>query len=73
MSTCNFCRLKSIRKRAKKNNKKVTLFLNRDGFGGVDIYVYPKDINFKTLNEKEKEKYHACWFMEIGDHCTCEF
>lgn len=73
MGTCNFCCLKSIRKRAKKNNKKVTLLPNRDGFGGIDVYVYPKSINFNTLNEKEKIGYHACWFMGIGNHCTCEF
>lgn len=67
---CNYCHLKSIRERAKKQGSRVYL---RAGMGGIDVFVVPKGEKLDTsVNEKgEHGKQWVAWMMEIPDHCVC--
>lgn len=75
MGSCNYCRLKRLKEKAKKNGMKVTL---KTGWrGGRDVFVHPKEVNppkgFKhTPDSKEGfDQYFIAWMLEIGKHCEC--
>ena len=73
LTQCNYCSLRQIRQRAKKEGKKVTLL---PGWrGGKDVFVHPSRITRKKLLAEQKKdegrKYCVGWLMEITDHCVC--
>ena len=75
-TTCNFCRLKDIRRRAKEKGQKVTL--RASGFwGGKDVYVHPKDVKIPTKhvhqddNKEGPDEYWVAWMWEIPERCCC--
>ena len=73
MSTCNYCSLKSIRKRAKEEGMKVTLVNANWGMGGKTVYVHPPEVNAREIEDgsPEHEKYFTAWFMEVPKTCEC--
>ena len=75
LTQCNFCSLKSIRKRAKQLGQKVTVLHDAKwGMGGVNVYVHPPSLQIKDLpcgEDGERKKYRVAWFMEVGDSCSC--
>jgi len=64
LTSCNYCSLRAIKARAKKEGKKVKVKpatyegeLRKFAFqGGVDIFVDGKKV---------------AWFMELPNHCCC--
>ena len=71
LTICNYCSLQAIKQRAKENNLKVTLLQSNWELGGIDVYVHPKDVKVKKLDDREREKYRVAWFMELSDHSCC--
>jgi len=71
LTTCNYCSLQAIKQRAKENNLKVTLLQSNWELGGIDVYVHPKDVKVRKLDDRERKKYKVAWFMELSDHCCC--
>lgn len=67
-TTCNYCKLQSIRRDAKIKRKRIVIVsagFNR-GLGGFDIY------RLSNKGEKpDKKKNWVCWFMVIGEVCGC--
>ncbi len=55
LTSCNYCTLRDIRARAKRDGKKVRVKHNAL-HGGVDILVGDRT---------------ACWFMELTKYCCC--
>lgn len=76
MSTCNYCRLKRLKKYAKDNNLKVTK-RSSNFMGGVDFYIHPKEVKippgFKhTPDNKEGfDEYFTIWCKAVGKYCEC--
>ncbi len=63
LTSCNYCNLKRIKARARKEHKKVEIkFASYEGIeeykamGGVDVFLDGKEV---------------AWFMELPDHCCC--
>jgi tRNA A37 methylthiotransferase MiaB len=65
-TTCNFCRLESIRRDAKKQNKKVVIVPSdkMGDMGGSEVYLM-------SNGAKSKTKKWVCWFMAIPERCEC--
>ena len=70
LTTCNYCNLRRIKDRAKKEKKKVTKIPTSQELGGFEIFVHPKEIDIKKLSKKERTKYFSSWMWEITDHCV---
>lgn len=75
LTRCNYCNLKEIEARAKKEGKKVTVLPDTDwGMGGVNCYVHPKAVDIRKLlggEDGPRAKYRVAWFMELTDRCFC--
>ena len=75
LTSCNYCRLKSIERRAKEQGKKVTVLNDaRWGMGGSNVYTHPKKINIKKLEGGEdgpRAEYRVSWMMTIPARCEC--
>lgn len=72
---CNYCYLKTIRRKAKAEGKKVTI-LNDTKWevGGFNIYVHPSNVNIRELiggEDGERKEYRSAWVWEIGKRCSC--
>ena len=75
MSLCNYCVLRSIRRRARKDEK-VTILRDSKWHGGlgVNVYVHPKQINIRKLpggEDGERAQYRVAWLMELPNRCEC--
>ena len=76
MIICNYCRLRSYRKKAKRVERKIT---TRDSsfMGGKDVYMHPHDVKipsgYKHIPDSEEgfDKYWVCWMYEIPKFCEC--
>jgi len=72
---CNWCLLRLIKRRAKAENKKVTILCDANwGLGGVNVYVYPKNVDIRKMKDGEdgaKKKYRTAWFQELSQSCCC--
>jgi hypothetical protein len=73
LTQCNFCRLKGIKERAKKSGEKVTTLKANWGLGGMNVYVHPKDVNIRKLDEEgtSRKAFWKGWLMEVGNKCEC--
>ncbi len=59
LTQCNYCSLKSIKRRAKEKNQKVVLKPAKKGkyyMGGQDVFVNGEFV---------------AWFMELSNRCCC--
>lgn len=62
LTRCNYCTLKDIKRKAKKEGKKVIVKRGKHNFEdsfmgpGIDVFIDDK----KTA-----------WFMELTNHCVC--
>lgn len=65
MGQCNFCSLREIKKRARKEKQRVTTFPWK---GGIECYVHPWEV--EPVKEDESP-YFTAWFMRLPDHCVC--
>jgi hypothetical protein len=66
-TTCNYCKLQSIRRDAKKQKKRIVIKpagFNM-GLGGFNVY------RLSDRNDKPTEKNKVCWFMAITERCMC--
>lgn len=70
MGICNYCVLKEIRSKAKKENSSITIrpAIDMPGENSVNIFVYPEDIE---LTDKNKEYYFDSWLMTLPAKCYC--
>lgn len=64
LTRCNYCSYKLYERIAKKENQKFTYVNNT-------VYIHPKEVDIKSLDNFEREKYFRAWFMELGDRCEC--
>jgi hypothetical protein len=67
LTPCNYCTLKSIKRRAEEGGMTVTLL-------NGDVYVHPATVAIKELSsgeDGEREQYWRAWFMKLTDHCVC--
>lgn len=74
LTTCNYCSLRAIRRRAKEENSRVYVRNAHDfGLGGYDVFMVPKGEKLNTsVDEKGEHGEHwVSWMMEITDHCCC--
>lgn len=67
---CNYCSLRSIKKRAKEKGKEVYLFKSPID-DGVYVHVRKPDEPPDTRSWDEGNKHIVAWFMELPDHCVC--
>ena len=70
LTSCNYCTLKRIQARAKREGKKVTL-LPSVFMGGTEVYVHTKHVDIRKLSDKDREQHPSSWLMAIPDHCCC--
>ena len=70
LTSCNYCRLKRIKERAKEERKRVTL-MPSVFMGGTEVYVHSKHVNIRKLSDKDKKQHKSAWMMEIPDRCCC--
>ena len=75
LTTCNYCNLKRIKARAKKEGNVVT---TKPGWrGGTDVFVHPKAVNYpkdfkhEWDNEEGFNQYFTSWMQKIGKFCEC--
>lgn len=66
LTECNYCRLESIRRDAKKKKKRVVIVP-----AGFNITLGGHNIHLLNKGEKPTEKNKACWFMAITGVCVC--
>jgi hypothetical protein len=75
VTLCNYCSLKFIKNRAKRDGLKVTILRDATwGMGGVNVYVHPENVDIKALaggEDGERSKYREAWFMELSKDCAC--
>jgi sugar phosphate isomerase/epimerase len=62
LTPCNYCSLKTIKRRAEKHGLKVTVI-------GGTVYAHPPDVTEPA--KAEGDKYWTAWMMEITDYCVC--
>ena len=69
MGTCNYCALKEIRRRAKKENSTISIkpAPNMPG-NGVNVYLHPEHIE---ITDENREDYFDSWLMSLPDKCCC--
>ena len=67
MSLCNYCILKEMKMRAKKNKTRIVTCRSTkiEDLGGIEVH------ELKKKGEKPKEKSFRVWFMTVTDHCMC--
>lgn len=73
LTSCNYCNLKRIKDRAKKDGLEVTLLKDRK-YGGINVYVHPSTVVIDCMpggENGEREKYYRAWLMALTDHCVC--
>ena len=74
MISCNYCALKIIRARARKEKQQVTVLKNSSmGEDSVNVYVHPKNVTMKGITEvtKKHERYLWVWMRALPKYCTC--
>jgi hypothetical protein len=73
LTKCNYCDLKSIRRRARARGEKIVVV-------GQTAYRIPKSMSKRDFMKLPtgsvdartgKGKYFVAWFMAIPDHCCC--
>jgi hypothetical protein len=66
LTTCNYCKLQSIRRDAKKKKKRVVMKSAgfNHGLGGYNVYLLDK-------GQKPNDKNFISWFMMITGVCVC--
>lgn len=69
MSQCNFCTLRLIRARAKREGRRVLV-------RGRDVMVIPKKMKIPKEGTPEfklfRDKYFVAWFMQLTTYCACD-
>lgn len=72
---CNYCKLESIKRHAKKAKETVTVLSDALwGMGGKNVYTHPPEINILVLaggEDGERKKYRRAWMMSIPEGCAC--
>ena len=76
MGDCNLCRMKQIRRDAKRNKMRVTVLHDTNfKLGGVNVYVHPRDVKITAAvvrDEAIHDKHFVAWFMAFGAMCECD-
>lgn len=73
ITKCNYCKLRTLRRRAKASGEKIVLV-------GNTAYRIPQRMSKRDFlklpvgtpdNRVGRSKYWVAWFMEITNHCCC--
>lgn len=64
LTTCNYCDLRRLKKRAAKNGSSVVIQPNLE-HGGTDVFVVPEG------EKPDREKHFVAWMAAITDRCAC--
>jgi hypothetical protein len=79
LTSCNYCKLKRIKAKAKKENKSI-IKRPSNFMRGTEVFLVPegfvlppyKEPNSKLPNGCEVyQKYCVAWMMKIPDQCCC--
>jgi len=67
---CNFCRLQDLRREAKREGKKLSVF--SDVCWGAYVYIHPKNviIDKSMIATSVVEKYLVMWQPALSNHCV---
>lgn len=80
LTKCNFCSLRELKRRARKEGTRIVIRANPGKLKGVDVYLVPKGVKvpqkiMATTEGKHGDmfhvKYFAAWFMALTDYCVC--
>jgi hypothetical protein len=79
LTTCNYCSLQGIKRRAREDALRVVLLparrVDKYFLGGWDVFRFPRSMwtakQFKALKPGAQRNWWVCWFMELTDHCVC--
>lgn len=75
LTSCNYCSLQSVRRRAKEKKMKVTI--RSDVFGswtkGQAVFVHPPGVKIDGCPQEGEpgHEYFSCWLAEVPDRCCC--
>lgn len=72
-SLCNYCRFEDIKRRAKRDGKKVYTIhsTSMTTLGGVSVYVLNKGEKPPKNDSEKDDSRKVAWFMELPNHCCC--
>ena len=69
LTQCNFCSLQEIKTNAKAAGNTITVMA--DGTQSKNVYVHPKSVNVRALNDQQREKYFVSWMEDLTPECAC--
>lgn len=79
LTQCCYCGLQTIKRRAKKENKRVVLKPS-SFLGGTEVFLVPKGEKLPLYREPSKkepdgdavyQKFNVGWMMQISSECCC--
>lgn len=82
MGRCNYCDMKRIKERAKRQGMVVSVRAS-SFMGGTDVWVHPPEYKLPPKSERIEpcdeypngndafSRYKVGWFMEIPKRCAC--
>jgi len=70
LTTCNYCNLRDIMTRARRNKERVVQ-MSSSFMGGTDVYVVPRSTDLKAFKKKPDGKFKVAWLMQVTRYCCC--
>jgi len=71
LTRCNYCDMKMIKAKAKKDGARVYTRPSDFCLGGFNVYVVPKGETLDTTDPDDGGKHWVAWMMSIPDTCCC--
>ena len=76
LTSCNYCTLQGMKRRAKANDERVITmpsFHRAPTPRGIDVFVVPVGVTKSHLRNHEvlRDEFGGTWFMELTQHCVC--
>lgn len=79
LTSCNYCKLRDMKRRAKANGERVVTMTasQRDDRLklpiGIDVFTIPPGVSKHDLSRSPelRKKYWNSWFMALTDRCCC--
>jgi hypothetical protein len=63
---CNYCSMKRLQQRAKKEGRVLKIIPSDFELGGKEVYLLP------TKGTKPTRRYWVAWMMAIPKQCACD-
>ena len=80
LTSCNFCTLEGVKRRAKRDGMRVLTMPGQSYQGeegslpaGIEVYVVPKGVTKAHLAARRdlRERFGGRWFMALSGSCCC--